>query len=136
LLIAAAGLVGFGFYGLATHSGNTGLYVVGVVVLGAALLRGRGDGLPPRLAVSLGALAVAHLAGGLVRVGGDVLYNGTLGGQLWRYDHLVHTSGVSLGTLTLWQVFAPVEIAASSRRAAIAVCALAGIGLGGLNEVI
>ena len=135
LWIAAAGVVGFGFYGVAIHSPNTGLYVLVVLAMGAALLRLRGPGLPPALAVGLSVLALGHLAGGLVRIHHDVLYNATLGGQLWRYDHLVHSAGVFVGTLTMWQLFMG-EATVISRRAAVGMCALAGIGLGGVNEVI
>lgn len=64
----------------------------------------------------------------------DVLYNASLGGQLFRYDHLVHASGVAIGTLTLWMLAVP----AGNGRDAIPVWVwmLGGLGLGALNETI
>jgi hypothetical protein len=124
----------FGAYGVATGARNTNLYLATVAVLGVIILRvGDGD-VPPWLARSLAVTAGLHLAGGLVEIGDDVLYNASLdGGQLLRYDHLAHTVGSFIGTLTCWHLFrASGAVAAGS----VSVWLLAGLGIGALNETL
>lgn len=84
-----------------------------------------------------------HLAGGLIRVGDDVLYNaaigpyaGSLRTHVIQYDHLVHAFGTFVGTLTLWTLLVPPSFRLSRRRDAIVLCVLAGLGIGAINEMI
>ncbi|MFN2608454.1 MAG: hypothetical protein ABR511_11290 [Acidimicrobiales bacterium] len=136
LAMVGAALVAFGAYGAATGAPSTWAYELTVAVLAAAVVRLWEPAMPGVVAVGLALLAVAHLAGGLVRVGDDVLYNAWLGSPAVRYDHLVHTCGVFLGTLTLWLSFVPADVDARRRRDLVAVWVLAGLGLGALNETI
>ncbi|HET7488483.1 MAG TPA: hypothetical protein VFJ85_11185 [Acidimicrobiales bacterium] len=118
----------FGAYGALAGEPSTLAYLAVIGAVGIVVARLRTSPLPDVLVVSLGALAVAHLAGGLVRVGDDVLYNVSPGTSLLRYDHLVHSSAVLLGTLALREVF--------GRRTPLALLWLGGLGLGAVNETV
>jgi hypothetical protein len=138
----AIGVVGsavtvFGLYGWLTGSPNTVPYLFTVGALGAVVARLRRAALPAWLVSALAVLAVAHLAGGLVRVGDDVLYNASLHGALLRYDHFVHSSGVFVGTVMIWTVLVVPALPVPKRSSAVVVLAvLGGLGLGALNETI
>jgi hypothetical protein len=140
--VVAAAMALFGGYGLATGAPSTVAYLGTVAGLGIVVVRlqrtavARGGGLPVPLTFGLAALAAAHLAGGLVRVGDDVLYNASLRWPVLRYDHVVHASGVCLGTLVLWTLVVAPAVTPDARRAAILVSALGGLGLGALNETV
>lgn len=135
--VAVLAVVGFGIFGEATAAPSTVAYVCTVAGLGALVGRLRRAPLPPALAMALAVLAVAHLAGGLVRVGDDVLYNASLRGALFRYDHLVHGSAVFVGTLLVWTLLVAPAVPASYRStAAVVLAVLGGLALGGLNETI
>ena len=136
LATVAASAVGFAVYGVATSAPSTAAYVLTVLGVGALLLALRRTAVPSGLALALAFLAVAHLAGGLVRIGDGVLYNASPGSAVLRYDHLVHASGVFLGTLVVWTLFAPLGLDARGRRAALAVWVLSGLGMGAANETI
>jgi hypothetical protein len=126
----------FGIYGFATDSPSTLSYVVTVSVLGALLATFRRDALPPRLTFALALLVVAHLAGGLINVGDDVLYNAHVFSPALQYDHFVHASGVFLGTIVVWTLLIPSFPRASRPRDFITITMLAGLGLGAANETI
>jgi subtilase family serine protease len=133
--IVAAALVGFGAYGTMTGAPSTVAYLGTVVAVGGALLCLRRRPLPGPLPLALAGLTVAHLAGGLIRVGGGVLYNASPGTQALRYDHFVHAFGVLIGTVVLWMLLAP-DVGPDRRRTLIALSLLAGLGLGAVNETI
>jgi len=135
LAIVVGALVGFGAYGVTTGAPSTVAYLSTVLAVGAALLCLRRRPLPGPLPLALAALSVAHLAGGLVRVGGNVLYNASPGSPALRYDHFVHASGVLLGTMVLWTLLAP-AVGPDRRRGLIFLSVLAGLGLGALNETV
>jgi uncharacterized membrane protein YjdF len=124
----------FGIHGVASGSKTTATYML-VVSTGVAVvtLMQRRRPLPPPLVAALGLLAVAHLAGGLITVGNDVLYNAWIGNAALRFDHVVHPVGVFLGALVLWHWFGETE---GTRAPSPVVWALAGLGLGALNEVV
>ncbi|MEY2454301.1 MAG: hypothetical protein QOD92_3875 [Acidimicrobiaceae bacterium] len=134
--VLGVALTGFGILGFVTNSPSTVSYLFGVtavaVVLGAHLRRA----LPPALTLALAGLAVAHLAGGLLNVGDDVLYNAYLGTPVLQYDHLVHSSGVFIGTLVLWHLLMPRSDDPVARRDIVTVSVLAGLGLGAINETV
>jgi hypothetical protein len=99
--------------------------------------------LPGPLVIALAVDAVAHLAGGLVSVGNDVLYNAALGTRvaalhthILQYDHFVHGFGAFIATLTIWTLLAPPTAADVDRRSVMAMCVLAGLGVGAINEVV
>lgn len=127
--------VAFGVYGFATGAPSTVAYLCSVSALTAVVASFRGSRIPPPLVLALAALAVAHLAGGLVPVGDDVLYNASVGAAMFRYDHLVHSSAVFVGTLVLWALFVRRARILHERDVPI-LCVLAGLGLGAVNETI
>jgi hypothetical protein len=132
--IVAASAAGFGAYGYITAAPSTTAYVltVGAIGIGLALLRR--TSLPGPLAVGLAFLAIAHLAGGLVRVGDEVLYNTHVVNPALQYDHPVHASGVFLGTLAIWWLF--LRELPLRRGPLVLVAILGGLGLGAVNETI
>src|SRR5690348_5420828 len=105
LAVAAVATAAFGAYGLATGAPSTAAYVVTIAAVAVLLVRLRPPQLSPALTCAFAGLAVAHLAGGLVRVDGDALYNAYVGSRVFEYDHLVHTTAVFMGTLALWAFF-------------------------------
>jgi putative membrane protein len=95
------------------------------------------------LVIALAVDASFHLAGGLVSVGDDVLYNASIGPRiaslnthLLQYDHFVHAFGAFLATLTLWALLAPPTASAVDRRNLMVLCFIGGLGIGAINEVI
>ncbi len=136
--LAVVATAAFGTYGGLTGAPSTLSYVFTVSAVLAGLLGLRRTAVPGPLALALAALTAAHLAGGLVRVGDGVLYNASLWTEAFQYDHLVHSSGVFVGTLIVWTMFGP-SLAASglgTRPAIIALWVLGGLGLGAANETI
>ena len=128
--------VGFGVYGWTTGAPSTVAYLFTVLAV-ATITVACWDGAAPRwVPVALAVLAAGHLAGGMVRVGNDVLYNASFGTPALRYDHLVHSSAVFLGTIVLWTMFIPPAGRSARSPRLLAVCLLAGLGLGALNETI
>ena len=141
--ILAAGIVAFGIFGYATHAKSTTGYVASVAIVGILVFRVRRRPLPGPLVIALAVDAAAHLAGGLVSVGDDVLYNASVGPwiaslhtHLLQYDHFVHAFGAFLATLTLWALLAPATSSDVDRRHLMVLCMIAGLGIGAINEVI
>jgi hypothetical protein len=133
LWIAAVGVFGFVLWGFARNEPSTLGYLCSVVLLAVGLAAFRQRALPDWLAYALAALALGHLAGGLVTVGGDVLYNAHPDIRIFQYDHVFHASASAVATYVLWTVLAP-EL--DSRSAAIVVSILGALGVGALNELV
>lgn len=140
--IAALAMLGFAAYGFTTGAPSTVAYLFSVTAVGALVVWLRSSPLPGPLAIALAFDAVAHLAGGLVRVGHEVLYDASIGSRaksldthILQYDHFADAFGSFVGTLTLWYLLAPPVPARSTRRLTV-LCVLAGLGIGGLNEMI
>ena len=134
--IAAVGALGFSAYGVASGAPSIVGYLV-IVGGGLGLLLAlRRSPLPDAVATGLAVLAVAHLAGGLIQVGDDVLYNASPGVEVLQYDHLVHSSGVFLGTIVVWLLLVQPVVGTARGRQAVLVCVLAGLGLGAINELV
>jgi hypothetical protein len=120
--------------------------VLSVAAVGLVIRRFRRAPIPGPLAIALAVHAIAHLAGGLVTVGNDVLYNASIGTHVaslhthvLQYDHLVHGFGTFVGTLTLWTLLVPPSSSSSAssvRRDSVVLCLLAGLGVGAINETI
>lgn len=107
-----------------------------------------------RVRLTLGALwalsiwGALHMAGGLVPVpeswpiNGDirVLYSLWLIPDLLKYDHVVHAYGFAVTTWVCWQGLKSVlQIWTPDPKPSfglMVLCAMAGMGFGGLNEVI
>lgn len=127
-------IAGFAIFGRLTGSPNTMSYVLTVSAGAALVVALRRRPLPLVLTVGLPLVAVGHLAGGLVSVGDDVLYNAHLWTPVLQFDHLVHSFAVFIGTVALWTLL--VHADDSDRRPMILLTVLAGLGLGALNEMI
>jgi len=126
----------FAVFGLATHEPSTMSYALTVVAAGAALLALRREPLPPSICRAFPLLVAAHLAGGLIHIGDDVLYNTSFLLPAFEYDHLVHGSAVALATIAAWHVLVPDDLRSLAHRHALVLCLLAGLGLGAINETI
>ena len=126
----------FAIYGVVTHAPATVEYLLTVGLLAAGAAACWPADAPAWLAVALPVLAGAHLAGGLVRVGDDVLYNASFGARAMRYDHLVHAAAIFVGTVVLWSLLVPAVAVGGGARNLVALVVLAGLGLGALNETV
>lgn len=135
LVAVGLAVVGFTGYGLATGAPSTVGYVASVAAVTGALVALRRRPLPGALPLALASIAIGHLAGGLVNVGDEVLYNVSFRTEILRYDHLLHGTAVFVGTLTVRALFAAND---DGRRAPglLAVWVLSGLGLGALNELV
>lgn len=134
--VVAAAMVGFGGFGLATGAPSTVAYLVTVALVGALVVRAWTPDAPRLLAPGFAVMTVLHLAGGLVRVGHDVLYNASFASPALRYDHVAHAFGVLVGTIAVWALVARPAGLAWHGPGAVAVVVLAGLGLGALNETV
>jgi membrane associated rhomboid family serine protease len=129
-------LLGFAVHGVINEMPGTLEYVLTVSGLVTLLFTWRTKALPAPIAFAAAASAVVHLAGGLVRVGDDVLYNTSPGPELLRYDHFGHALGIFVGALLVWEVLVRDAFAATDRRSSVAVTVLAALGLGAVNEAV
>ena len=141
--IAAVALAGFCIYGLATGSPSTVGYVFSVLVIGAAIAWMRRAPLPGLLAIALAIAAILHLAGGLINVGQNVLYNASigpyvkgLGTHLLQYDHVAHAYVSFVTAFACWVMLAAPHAATNHRRELVILAVGAALGLGALNEVV
>lgn len=139
----ALALVGFFIYGHAVGSPSTVGYSSAVVVIGAAVALLRRAPLPGLLAAGLAVAAIATLAGGLVPVGGDVLYNAgigpydqALGTHLLQYDHAAHAYVSFVAVFACWSVLAAPHAGTVGRRDLVILAVGAALGLGALNETV
>lgn len=141
--IVAAALVGFCFYGFATGSPSTLGYVLSVLVIGALIAWLRRAALPDLLAIGLAIAAILDLAGGLINVGHNVLYNASIGPyinglvtHLLQYDHVVHAYVSFITAFACWVILAAPHAVANHRRELVILVVGAALGLGALNEVV
>jgi hypothetical protein len=134
--LLASGVVTFSTYGALTGAPSLAGYLA-IVVGGLALLVWlRRSPLPDALAIGLSLVALGHLAGGLIRVGDDVLYNASPGIALLQWDHVVHSCGVFVGTIVVWLLLLQPVTRSLRTRDIVLVCVLAGLGLGAVNETV
>jgi hypothetical protein len=140
--IVAVALAGFCGYGFATGSPSTVGYVFSVLVIGAAIVWLRRAVVPDLLAMALAIAAILQLAGGLINVGQNVLYNASvgpyskaLGTHLLQYDHVAHAYVSFVIAFACWVMLAAPH-AAAHRRELVILAVGAGLGLGALNEMV
>lgn len=131
--VAALGVVGFAVYGFGRHEPSTVEYVLSVTLLAGGFAIFRRRPLPGWLAVALAVLSLGHLAGGLVTVGDDVLYNAHPHLHLFQYDHIFHASASGFAAMVLWRFL---STQTDSRAGAAGVSILGSIGVGATNELI
>jgi hypothetical protein len=80
---------------------------------------------------------LAHMLGGLVVVGDEVLYGMQLVPGLVRFDQAVHAFGFGFGTLAAWEALRPhLDLERERTPGPAVIVALAGMGVGALNEVL
>jgi uncharacterized membrane protein YjdF len=139
---AAVAVAGFTGYGFATHSPSTIGYVSSVLVIAAAVVALRRAVLPPLLAAGLAIAAIVTLAGGLVRVGHDVLYNAStgpyspaLGTHYLQYDHFAHAYVSLVIVFACWFMLAAPYADRARRGDLVLLSVGAALGLGALNEM-
>jgi putative membrane protein len=140
---AAAAVAGFAGYGFATHSPSTIGYVSSVLVIAAAVVARRRVVLPPLLAAGLAVAAIVTLAGGLIRVGHDVLYNANtgpyspaLGTHYLQYDHFAHAYVSFVIVFACWFMLAAPHADGGRRGELVLLAVGAALGLGALNEMV
>ena len=140
---AALALAGFFVYGHAVGSPSTVGYCSSVIGIGAAVTLLRRAALPGLLAAGLAAAAIATLAGGLIPVGGDVLYNASigpynhaLGTHFLQYDHLAHAYVSLVAVFACWFMLAAPHAGTGRRRELVILAVGAALGLGALNEMV
>ena len=140
---AVVGIAGFAGYGFATHSPSTVGYVSSVLVIAAAVVGLRRVVLPPLLAAGLAIAAIVTLAGGLIRVGHDVLYNANtgpyspaLGTHYLQYDHFAHAYVSFVIVFACWFMLAAPHADGGRRGELVLLSVGAALGLGALNEMV
>jgi putative membrane protein len=114
-----------------------------VVAIGAAVMWLRRAPRPGLLAAGLAVAAIATLAGGLIPVGGDVLYNASigpynqaLGTHFLQYDHLAHAYVSFVAAFACWVMLAAPPAGLGRRRELVILAVGAALGLGALNEMV
>jgi len=112
------------------------LVVVGLMTVVVARLQER-FGLGAGVLWALSVWGLAHMAGGIVPLsGGRILYNASLVPHLVRYDQAVHAFGFGYSALACGRVLRgwfPVDPVTPGPAV---LAALAGMGVGAVNEVV
>ncbi len=120
-------------------------YIVVVLFAGAGVaLLHKQVGLSRGLLWTLSLWGLMHMLGGLLPVpegwpiNGDkrVLYSTWLIPDYLKYDHIVHAFGFAIATWAVWQSLRSTLINKTPTAAILFLCALAGMGLGALNEIV
>jgi uncharacterized membrane protein YjdF len=141
--VATVAVAGFCLYGFATGSPSTIGYVSSVLVIGAAIVWLRRAVLPGLLAAGLAMAAIVTLAGGLINVGRNVLYNAStgpyspaLGTHFLQYDHLAHAYVSFVVAFACWIMLAAPHAGAGHRGELVLLAVGTALGLGALNEMV
>ena len=142
-LFVGAYLVGFTAFGLATGAPLAVPYffVVAALALVVGVLDDRFDLGSPVL-WSLAVWGAAHMAGGVVSTGTDpegereVLYGLRIGIDWVRYDRLVHAFGFGAATAACGKVVLRYLAPRPLTIGPAVLVLLAGMGVGGINELI
>lgn len=134
----AAYLTAFTVAGLAVGAELTVPYllIVGTLLLVVVRLDLRFD-LGTALLWALAVWGLAHMAGGIVPLGGErVLYNARFGPDLFRYDRFVHAFGFGSATLACGRVLRHWLPRGRFDLTPAGLVVLAGMGVGAVNEVV
>jgi uncharacterized membrane protein YjdF len=124
-------------YGAAAGATQTIFYAV--FVGGAALLVARLYGkarFGPVVLWGLAAWGLAHMVGGLVQVGGTVVYERSLGDGEFRFDKIVHFFGFGFATLAAYELLRRTVGQDAPARSVAITAAFVGLGVGAVNETI
>jgi hypothetical protein len=120
-------------------------YIVVVLGLGLFILSiRRRAGFTPALLWALSFWGLLHVIGGLVPVPSDwpiagtkrVFYSWWIIPGLLKYDNPVHAYGMAVATWACWQGLRTAAGLRTPTAGTLAIAALAGIGLGAMNEVV
>jgi putative membrane protein len=133
-------IVKFGVEGNWEFLAYIGQVVALLIILMATIKKTR---FPVWILTLLSVWAALHMAGGAVQVGDGVLYGyrffhlfGEGDSYVLRYDQVIHFYGFFTATLAAYWLMLP-QLKPGFRLGVVAfVAALAGMGLGALNEVI
>ena len=124
-------------YGVATGARQTIFYAV--FVLGAGLIVAtlyKRTPLSPFTLWGLALWGLAHMVGGLIEVGGEVIYERSLGGGELRFDKFVHFFGFGFATLAAYELLRA-RVSPEGKSSSLAIAALfIGLGVGAINEMI
>lgn len=122
------------------------IFYIAVVLLlaGLATLVHVRVGLSRGVLLALSVWGLLHMLGGLLvlpdtwPISGDkhVLYSLWLIPDFLKYDHVVHAYGFATATFVCWQSLHALLRLAVPSTGAIALCALAALGLGAINEIV
>lgn len=115
------------------------MYIGVMVVLGALIwLVHRRVRLHTATLWGLSLWGLAHMLGGLwvVSEGTGVLYNLRFWEGGLKYDQVVHAYGFALSTWVCWQAVRPALTDPRPTFGVVALCALGGMGLGAVNEIV
>ena len=129
--------LGFIAYGLVTGASQTIFYVV--FIAGPAVIVAL---LYPRARFSAAVLwglalwGLAHMVGGLVEVGGEVVYQRSLGGGEFRFDKVVHFFGFGFAALAAFELLRRTVAPTAAARSLAIAAAFIGLGIGAINETI
>ena len=124
-------------YGVATGATQTIFYAV--FVAGGALLVLRlyaKYSLSALVLWGLAAWGFAHMVGGLIEIGGAVVYEHSLGGGQLRFDKVVHFFGFGFATLVAFELLQQTIGRTSPRRSVAIAAFFTGLGVGAINETI
>lgn len=133
--LSATYFAGFTIYGAASASANTVIYAAVVatlfVIVALADDRVRFSGL---VLFGLAVWGFAHMAGGLIASGDDVLYGRFLLPFL-RFDQVVHAWGFGFAGLATWEVVRR-HVAPDAQISGALIVFIGGMAFGALNEMI
>ncbi|MBA2729233.1 MAG: DUF2238 domain-containing protein [Euzebyaceae bacterium] len=124
-------------YGAAAGAFQTIFYAV--FVGGAALLVAQLYGkarFGPVVLWGLALWGLAHMAGGLVAIGGTVIYEHSLVGGEFRFDKIVHFFGFGFATLAAYELVRRTVGQNAPARSVAITAAFVGLGVGAVNETI
>jgi hypothetical protein len=131
-------VVAFTVFGMATDRGQTATYLVQLAVtfvFVAAVHERVGFSGPVLWALAVWGLL--HAAGGILYAGEEVLYRFKAAPGLPRFDQAVHAFGFGAATVAVWQGLRTQLPRGTQPGSGISfVVALAGMGVGALNEVL
>lgn len=128
------------------REGNTEfLFYVGVLIvaLSVVLYIHVRYSLPLWMAWLVSILGALHLAGGSLKVHGDLLYNFVIvsipnaaGLTIWKFDQLVHPYGAAAIALITYALLVRTSWSATKKIVLLVVAFMVANGAGALNEVI
>ena len=137
-------VAGFAIYFVAIRNYEF-LWYVAIVIFFLTLVYAtlRRSAFPPHILWGLSLWGLLHMAGGGIRIGDHVLYGqilvpfiGAGESAVLKYDQAVHAFGFMVATLVVFHLLRPQLAAAPNWKMVYFAAALAGMGLGALNEIV